>query len=299
MNIEAMGERTVKARLVDILESHQNVKLIAILIAAFAIFAVYFLSVRNKQANERLESQQVILQADSGEAKASVWLGESGPRVTLMDKENPQVLFDADGGKALVTLLSDEGLNRLTLAGGQSFPVLSVFDVNGGNPVRLSLANLGPDFGFDGVPSKLFLRPFEQEGKSGIKIMDESNAPRIVIEVAAGETSLFFFDDEGKMNTQIQTGEGGISLTLKDVNDRIRAKGSLAGDKVELTFLDSLGRKRAELVPSMGAQELIFFDDTQVARESILLGESATLFKILDFESPPALVSSENPVMEL
>ena len=94
----------------------------------------------------------------------------------------------------------------------------------------------------------------------------------------------------------------GVHLLLMDSNNLVRARGSIKNDETEMTFFDSLGRKRAGIISENGSQNLVFFDDSQVAREAIALGTQNINFKLLDFEVPapePTLIQEVLPTVSL
>lgn len=293
MNMDQMGEKTVRARLVTFVERNQNAKLLVIVMAGLAIGAIYFLTLKNREANDLIASQKIYLQDSTGGLKSVVELSKTGPEIGLMDAEgNRRVSFQVGGGKARVALQDKKGISRLVLAGGKGEPVLSVLGENEEDLVTLNLANIGPNFGFYGANAELNVRPFEQEGKTGLKLIDGHNNPCIVMETEGANSSLSFLDDTGQINTHIQIKPEGVSLLLMDTNNLVRAQFSLA-DEMHVVFFDSLGRKRAELMPTNPA-ELVFYDDTLVARESIVLNQQGAGFKLLDFENPAQNVTAEN-----
>lgn len=293
MDIDKMGERTVRAKLVTFAEKNQDAKYLAIIMAGIAIVAVYFLSLNNKEASKTPDAQKIYLQDPQGNMRADVELGNSGPEIGLLDGDAAQrVSFKVEDSQSLIVLKDENGIGRLTLAGGKAMPVLSVFGDTGNALVSLNLANIGPDFGFSGASAKLNFRPFEQEGKTGIRLIDASNNPRVVMEEAAATTSLSFLNDAGQVNTLIQVAPSGVSLSLLDVNNLVRAQCTIVKNQMTVAFYDSLGRKRAELLPEGNENQLVFFDDKAVAREALLLGKEAASLKLLDFETPSVAVAT-------
>lgn len=294
MNMDQMGEKTVRARLVTFVERNQNARLVAIVMAGLAIGAIYFLALKNREANDLIASQKIYLQDSTGGLKSVVELSKTGPEIGLMDAIGTRrVSFQVKDSQARIALQDKNGKSHLILAGGKGEPVLTVLGEDESKLVTLNLANIGPNFGFYGANAELNVRPFEQEGKMGLKLIDGHNNPCVIMETESANSSLSFLDDTGQINTHVQVKPEGVFLLLMDSHNLVRAQFSLT-DKMNIVFFDSLGRKRAELLPNTDPAELVFYDDTLVAREALVLNQAGAGLKLLDFENPSLSVAVEN-----
>lgn len=286
MNIQEMGDRTVREKLVKIDELKDNLKLALLLLALLAVVSVYFLLNKNRETRDIMESQRVLLQDKEGGQKYVVALNKFGPTIRLRNQGGKtRASLHVESDKTHIFLKDQAEKNRISLVVEKSSPLLTVVNEKGEKVLHLALDNIGPYAGFPGASSELQIRPLPSQPESGVEVIDSGNKPKIRLRTDALHSSFSILTDSGKENTFVSVRDNLAELSLLDENGKVRVKGIVEEGEANLLFFDSLGRKRAELTANEGANGLLFFDDAEVARQALALAPEGTNFKLLDLET--------------